>query len=383
ADSVAWVRAVTFADGMVHDSMPLPRSPTMRPDIQSLTGRKLLLTSGPLVRTIDRQGRVLDSLRISEQGYEATVAGPGGTGLLSFFESPRTPAEFAIVHRAIATDGRIARKADTVIRQIAITSPASVSRSGRMVLGAGSQESSVFGFRRTGPADFRFPLHQLAATTSLGVTASIRPDGGVVVLARSVLVGDRRLSQFSIVPPDGGAERPLGNPVDAIDWDWSEDGTSIIVGVHRGDSLAVQRLDAATGALTDLAAVPWADRGELVTLPGGGFLVSSASGREFRRFGVPGRRDTLLRLAPELGMSSFLEPSPDGRALVSLGWNAAEDSISLLRYSMTDGTVTPLARFAGERTQQPIWLNDGTILVPVMETSWTLAWYRIPAAGGK
>jgi hypothetical protein len=97
---------------------------------------------------------------------------------------------------------------------------------------------------------------------------------------------------------------------------------------------------------------------------------------------VPGRRDTLLRLAPELGMSNFMEPSPDGRALVSLGWNVTEDSISLFRLSMTDGAVTRLARFAGEGTQQPIWLNDGTILVPILETSWTLAWYRIPAAGG-
>ena len=68
---------------------------------------------------------------------------------------------------------------------------------------------------------------------------------------------------------------------------------------------------------------------------------------------------------------------------MAAGWDATDDSVSVARISLLDGSVTRLARFAGEGSQQPAWLPDGSILVPVLETIWTLAWYRIPADGGK
>jgi hypothetical protein len=42
-----------------------------------------------------------------------------------------------------------------------------------------------------------------------------------------------------------------------------------------------------------------------------------------------------------------------------------------------------LASFGAEGSQPPRWLSDGSLIVPILETSWTLAWYRIPATGGK
>jgi hypothetical protein len=47
-----------------------------------------------------------------------------------------------------------------------------------------------------------------------------------------------------------------------------------------------------------------------------------------------------------------------------------------------DGSVAQLARLGAEGLQPPRWLDDGTLIVPILETEWTLAWYRIPATGG-
>ena len=382
ADSVAWMRVVTFSDGVVHDSVALPRSSAGDPDIQPLADGKVVMLTDNLLRVLDRHARVLDSMRLSGPGYSGSTATPDRNGILTFFESPRTQGEYTALVRAISPEGRFAPTADTVIRQLSITAPPTTSRSGQMVLGAGALESSVHAFRRAGAADVRFALRPLAVATSLGVTGSVRPDGEVVLLARNFLSGGRRLTQFSLVSTDGGAETKLGNAMDTSDWDWSMDGASIMVMSVRGDTTVVQRLDASTGRVTRVTALA-KDFHEIATLPGGGFVVLAGDGRAFRRIGSPGQPDTLFRIPREYGTVSASDPSPDGRAIVAVGWDATDDSVSVLRISTIDGSVTPLVRFAGEGSQQATWLPDGTILVPVLETAWTLGWYRIPAGGGK
>ena len=381
-DSVSWMRTVTFSDGVVHDSVALPRSPTSDPDVEPLADGKVVMLTDDQLFLLDRHGRVLDSMRPGGPGYSGSTATPDRTGLLTFFESPRTQGEYTLLVRSISPEGRFAPTADTVVRQLLITAPPATSRSGQMVLGAGSLESSVHAFRRAGAADVRFPLRPLAVATSLGATGSIRPDGEVVLLARNFLSGRRRLYQFSLVPFDGGAETRLGNAMETSDWDWSMDGASIMVMSLRGDSAVIQRLDAATGRVARVAVVPKGYH-EIATLPGGGFVVLAEDGRAVWRIGSPGHPDTLFPIPRAYGTVTSSDPSPDGQALVAAGWDATADSVSVVRISMADGRVTPLARFAGEGSQQPAWLADGTIIVPVLETTFTLGWFRIAAAGGK
>jgi hypothetical protein len=115
------------------------------------------------------------------------------------------------------------------------------------------------------------------------------------------------------------------------------------------------------------------------TVVGGG-LVILPTPATFRRVGVPGLADSTFPLPAGWGRN--VEPSPDGRAFVVLGWDVNLDSILVHRISLVDGSATRLAAFGGEGMYQPTWLDDGTIIVPVDETAWTQVWYRIPAAGG-
>jgi len=382
ADSVAWLRVVGFADAVVHDSAPIQRAGEDDPDLQALASGQVVILAGGQLRTVDRRGHVVDSMRPGGPGYYGATVTPDRSGLLTFFASERTQGEYTVLRQAVSADGKFAPAADTVIQQLVITAMPATSRSGQMVVGAGGLESSVHSFHRTGAGDVRFSLRQLAAATSLGVSGSIRPDGGAVLLTRNFLSGGRRLNQFSLVPIDGGPETRLGNPLETSDWDWSMDGASVLVTTTSGDSSVVQRLDAATGGLSRVAAFP-TGYVEIGALPGGGFVALAVDGRSLRRIGFPGLPDTLFRLPRTYGTISSSDPSPDGRAIVAAGWDATDDSVSVARISLLDGSVTRLARFAGEGSQQPAWLPDGSILVPVLETIWTLAWYRIPAGGGK
>ncbi len=121
--------------------------------------------------------------------------------------------------------------------------------------------------------------------------------------------------------------------------------------------------------------------GFVETLPGGGYLLT-ASGRQFRPVGASGLKDTTYQLPPEAGVILSVDPSPDGRAFVEVGWDRNGDSLVANRVSLVDGSVQRLAAFAGEDMLPPRWLADGNLILAVLETSRTLTWYRIPATGG-
>ncbi|MEO8201976.1 MAG: hypothetical protein ABI679_15700, partial [Gemmatimonadota bacterium] len=106
------------------------------------------------------------------------------------------------------------------------------------------------------------------------------------------------------------------------------------------------------------------------------------SGRKFRPVGASGIKDTTYELPIEAGLIASLDPSPDGRAFVEVGWSESGDSLVANRVSLVDGSVERLAVFAGEDAAPPRWLADGSFVIAILETSRTLTWYRIGASGG-
>ena len=76
------------------------------------------------------------------------------------------------------------------------------------------------------------------------------------------------------------------------------------------------------------------------------------------------------------------DPSPDGKELVLVGWFPGEDTLGVHVMRLADGAVRRIATLFGENLETPRWLPDGSILLPVEETRWTEALYRIPTAGG-
>jgi hypothetical protein len=129
------------------------------------------------------------------------------------------------------------------------------------------------------------------------------------------------------------------------------------------------------------ATYPRAEYVGVETLPGGGYVLVTSL-RSYRLIDASGLPDTTRELPFAAGTLSSIDPSPDGRAFVSIGWDPSFDSILVHRVSLVDGSVVRLGAFSGENGDQVRWLSDGSILVAIGETTWNLVWYRIPAGGG-
>jgi hypothetical protein len=115
--------------------------------------------------------------------------------------------------------------------------------------------------------------------------------------------------------------------------------------------------------------------------PGGG-LVITPTRSSFRRIGLPGLPDSTFQLPVEVGNIIRIDPSPDGRAFVSNGFDQSGDLLLFHRISLADGSATLLARFGPEDLADLAWLSDDTVVLGVQESDWTQAWYRMPADGG-
>jgi hypothetical protein len=77
-----------------------------------------------------------------------------------------------------------------------------------------------------------------------------------------------------------------------------------------------------------------------------------------------------------------MAPSPGGRELAVVGWLPGADTLALHILSLHDGSARRVATFMAEGIDAPRWLSDGTLLVPISETGWTEALYKVPGTGG-
>ena len=384
-DSLAWIRFVTLADGVPRDSLSTPRTPGSRTSADRLAGGRLLVRHQQVGRTtarvIQRDGRVVDSLVITDSRIEVNSPSADGRAVLGKRTLASGTGEFDLLAWPIDDDGRIRREPHVAVRQM--RGEYQSSRSGALVNAAGPTDYEVWVLRRDGPQSMRFAQQRLVAgTASLG--GLISPAGDRVMLWRRVVQGDRSLSQLSVIASDSGPETNLGPPIDLQDYEWVADGSGLLVAVRRGeDSLDIVTLSVPGNRRSPLGAMSLREFSGLMGIPGGGALLIGASGQSFRVMGVPGRQDTAF-VYPESEVSYIvtMHASPDGRNAVMTGWDKTSDSIVVWRVSLSDGRPTRLASFYADGAAIPFWFPDGTLMVPIRETGTTMVWYRLPAAGG-
>ncbi len=386
-DSLAWVRWVTLADGMAHDSLAV----------------KAGIASG-IEATAFPDGRLLDLVRVQPDRTVSVIMTRQGIPIDSLVYPPQQPVLFAtttadarsllvgvtrggtqeadVLRYHLDTRGHIDAAPDTLIRQLSASGGGDLSRSGLIAYANGPAVHSVWAMRRDSPASMQFVQRRLSVSTDF-IGAGLSPSGDWVLLRRPTHTSDGRL-QLSIMPFDSGAETLLGPPLSMTSLDWGRDGRSIIVASRRGaDSVTLDQIDVPSGQSHHIETVAAPDFVDVEAVPGGGVLVL-LTGKRFRRVHVPGVSDSTLRLPAalgDLGQSAF-DPSPDGRAMVTVSWNDLYDSILVHRISVIDGGMTRLAGFAAVDVDQPRWLQDGTIIVPIAETLYSTVWYRLPAGGG-
>ncbi|HSE66050.1 MAG TPA: protein kinase [Gemmatimonadales bacterium] len=384
-DSLTWLRWITIGDGVTRDSLALPHRPGYW--IQTWPfpdGRRILIVrAGPRGQScaiVDRSGRLGDSIPISLFNLPIGL-GDAGQSLLVRAPPDPTEDEFDILAYRVGRSGRIDPRPDTVLRDL--KGKPSITPSGMLLLAEGPVQREVWALRWDGSRSMRFERRLLASATSV-LWGALSPSGDRVLLTRTILQGDRPAKQLSLVPFDGGIETPLSHMRDFKIAFWGADGTSVfLLNKLASDSISFEEMDLASGRSRKRYAF-WSS--EMTSrphpLPGGGVALGVLSPGGIRRVGVPGLPDTTFALG-DVGIGGVaLAESPEGRAVVWLRSDATGDSILVDRVSLVDGTRRRLAWFFAEGGNAPFWLNDGTLLVQIKETSATLVWYRIPMTGG-
>lgn len=387
-DSIGWVRWVTIADGIVRDSLPIPTDGSganLLAESFPHGDRLLLVHDRPrsMIATVtSRSGVALDSIVFAfPQIPMAVNVAPDGQSLIAVIPRGGGQGEVDFLRYGVSGKGRITTTPDTVARQLTINAGGDLSPSGALVYGFGSTEYSVWALRRDNPTSMRFSQRRLASSTVL-LNGSLSPTGDRVLLNRPSAAGDER-RQLSILPFDSGPETLVGPPMELVDWDWAQDGTSITLIAPRGrDSLGIARMEVPSGRITQVGGIERGDYVVTETVAGGGAILIPTA-QSFRRLGIPGLADRAFSFPAALGAVTSIDPSPDGKAFVTVSWDPNGDSLLAHRISIVDGSITRLAAFGAEGSQPPKWFDDGSIVISVMETAWTLAWYRIPAGGGK
>ena len=385
-DSVTWLRWLTVSDGVVRDSLPLPRGLGFGWDFRTLPDGRLFLIRGGgptgwMGTLLDRAGRPLDSLVVVEPGV--FLLGPSGDGraILAVgtpqFKQGRGSSR--ILAWRIGARGTLASRPDTVLR--GIDGRAWLAPGGSLLLASGPPRSEVWAMERAGTSSMRFTQQQLAAATAL-LGGFISPPGDRILLRRQAALDDSTASQFSLLPFEGGAETPVDLPPQAAGatWDWS--GRRLLLFRRQGvDTLVIRLYDPETEADQPLAAFSWGRLIGITRLPGGGLLFPLRDPMAIRRFGAPGLPDTTFLMGERWAGFHGVAGAPDGKAAVWVGWDQKGDSVRVERVSLEDGSVRTLATFYPFDGGQPYWFDDGTIMVGIRETVASLAWYRVHEDG--
>ncbi len=382
-DSASWVRRVSLTDGAAGDSfaVAVPPGTEFAAVGQADEGRVIVAAErgrSVVILLTDAQGHPMDSIQIRSQNNADIEALPDGRGFLLWSPRGDRPGEHDLVRYRVSRSGRIAERPDTVLRQVPATARGSVGRNGALVYGSGPTEYIVRALRQGG--GFQWTGSQLLRSTTF-VGASLFGDGAQILLYRYGGGAEVR-TQFSLLPFDSGPEVPLGPPIPMVDFDPSQDGRSLVMASPRGaDSVVVSRMEIPSARSAALLTLPARDFVRLEAVVGGGILIQTGQA-SFRTFGIRGVPDTTWQLPDTTGSIESFDPSPDGRAAVTLGWDLVNDSVVAYRVSFIDGSATRLASFGAEGLDPPRWLADGTVLLPILESTWTMTWFRMPAAGG-
>jgi len=311
-------------------------------------------------------------------GYITIEMPEGSNTILGFGVAPGGQDALEVFRHSIGNDGMIG-PADTLIRNLD-ADWVGLSRNGDLLIGAGPVESSVHAFSWDGRSTASMKLQRLARMTSIQVTGSITGEGRQVLLVRDVPGSGSGLRQMSIMPFDSGPEMPLGGPLPLLDWDWG--APELFVAVGRDDSVDIAAVNPQSGRLERRRSFSGQEYQWVEGVQTGGAVVVTVGGQRIHTIGVPGIADTMLVVPPEAGLMFWGEPTPDGQSLVLAGWLPGEDSLGVHLLRLADGTLRRIGIIFGENLDTPRWLSDGSILLPVYETAWTTALYRVPSEGG-
>jgi len=384
-ESTVWVW-ITTLDGDHRDSIRI--EDVNLPGVAPVAGGRWMVVQSsmeesPEWRIVDRRGRVRDRFRLS--GAPPDFSRPHTAGGALWLQLRKQGSRrWAVVRVPIdARSGTFAGPPDTVL----VTSQGDfdiTADGGAIVYGEGTDQYSVWALELTDALRGRFAVEQRLLSSTSQTWAAVAPDGNrVVITHRGPGLGGER-DVIDVVSSAGRAElthAPSGALVSAYDVRWMPDGAAFFYAERADSTVRFVTVDGRTGQRLGTFAIGDSAVNSFDPLPGGGWVWISPTlnGLRLQRPGEPQPRD-LPKPDPNGNVFS-VAAAPDGARLVTIGWNATNDSMRVHMISLPDGRPTRWATFFGEDVAKAKFLADGSVVIPVWETQESVTLYRLRGPG--
>ncbi|MEO7503340.1 MAG: protein kinase [Gemmatimonadaceae bacterium] len=395
-DSIGWVRRITVRDGQTLDSIPVRDLPATSggfgvirltlPD-RLLIAMRETFSSSPELRLIDFRGAVID--RVTPQfgsfgrGYRAGWVPARQKLVVSSQLSLGSSTEFDILSMDV-TASRIGRSIDTVVSGLQMSHGVfDISLDGeRLVYSAGPVEGTLWTIDTRRTKAGRFAATQALSTTTR-LKALISPSGDRIVVVRAIPTPDGNVSDFSIIPRNGGAESQITRGVpNLLDFHWSPDGAAILY-LHgiEGNKVRLMERDTMGRGTREIVRLEQSAAVVFHPLPNGALCIIPQERQSLSLIRRPGKRDVTWRAPDWMSEIYSVSLSPDTKSLAVLALNARRDSIVAATVDTENGRFTKLGSFGGEWLGGIRWLEDGSITFDIYEPQGAMALFTTRPGG--
>ena len=375
SDSVFQVKVASI-DGTVRDSIRVPGPGLGLAGLSVSPGGRwivaLVLQAGRgLWQVFDRNGNVADRVvnsctcpgRITGDALWLTRSGVGAESIVRIGIDPST--------------GRLARQQDTLLtgnfNNFSVTGDGST-----LVVDDGTQDYSLWALGLADALKGRFDETQRLVKTSTRVGAQLSPDGGRLLLARTLpssTGGAER--RFSVLPFAGGSETPLNLPGSPRGASWT-DSVTVAVSSQTATGVRVSLVDVRTGAPGRSIEIGDSLASSVVPLPDGWAWIPATRDRVVVQ---RGGKDTDIRKVAWFGALVDLTADRSGQRLAVIGWNAGTfDSIGVAVVPAAGGAPALWAASLAEQGGAN-FLGDGSILFTAWDTPESAVLYQVSGPG--
>jgi len=384
-ESTVWVW-ITTLDGDHRDSIRI--EDVNLPGVVPVAGGRWMVVrssmqENPEWRIVDRRGRVRDRFRLP--GAPPDLSPPRtAAGALWLQLRKQGSRRWAVVRVPIdARSGTFAGRADTVL----VTSQGDfdiTADGGAVVYGERTDQYSVWAVDLTDALRGRFAAQQRLLSSTSQTWGAVSPDGDRVVVAhRGPGLGGER-DVIDVVSSAGLAvltHAPSGALVSFDPVGWMPDGAAFFYAERADRAVRFMTVDGRTGARLATFAIGDSTVVSFDPLAGGGWvwIPPQLNGLRLQRPGEPQPRD--LPKPDRNGNVFSVAAAPDGARLVTIGWNATNDSMRVHVISLPDGQPARWATFFGEGTAKTTFLADRSVVIPVWETQESVTLYRLRGPG--
>jgi len=239
----------------------------------------------------------------------------------------------------------------------------------RLIYASGHFESALWMVDHRQAKGGRFVATQARPTATTRSKALISPRGDEIVVVSEIPTPSGRASDISILPRDGGAERPIARGVmNLLDFSWSLDGGTVLYlqGV-AGNQVRLMEGDMMGRPAREIVRLAQSSAVAFHPLPDGAFCVLPQGRRSVSLIRRRGKGDTTWPAPDWIREIWSVSLSPDATSLAVMAPDARYDSMVVATMDVESGVFEKVGSYDGEWLGRVHWLQDDSIMFDILE----------------